>query len=113
MKQGNQFYLEIQLTDKNDNILDIETVSKIQFNFDKIEEPKVYDRENGTVSYDKENQCFKIWLTEKETFSFENEINIDCRVLFLNDTIAGSYTLSEYVYDSVKKVELDDNAENN
>ena len=101
MKQGNQFYLEIQLTDEDDKILDVSSVKKIQFNFDKIEEPKVYDKENGDVIYDEENQCFKIWLTEKETFLFEN------------DTIVGSYALSEYVYDSVKKVEIDDNSENN
>ena len=31
-KQGDQFYLQIQITDKNDNVLDINGVKKVQFN---------------------------------------------------------------------------------
>ena len=31
MKQGNQFYLEIQLIDENNEILDISSVLKVQF----------------------------------------------------------------------------------
>ena len=41
MKQGNQFYLEIQLIDENNEILDISSVLKVQFTIDDL--IKYYD----------------------------------------------------------------------
>ena len=41
MKQGNQFYLEIQLLDDQNEILDIRSVSKVQFTIDNL--IKYYD----------------------------------------------------------------------
>ena len=64
MKQGNQFYLEIQIFDEDDEILDIAGVSKVQFNIDNL--TKTFDGLNNEVKYDNENNNFKIWLTEEE-----------------------------------------------
>ena len=36
MKQGNQFYLEVQVFDENDNLLDVSSVNKIQFNIGEL-----------------------------------------------------------------------------
>ena len=69
MKQGNQFYLDIQIEDENNNLLDINSVEKVQFVIDDL--VKNYDGSNLEVSYDDENKCFKIWLTEEETFNFK------------------------------------------
>ena len=41
MKQGNQFYLEIQLLDEQNRILDIHSVLKVQFTIDNL--IKYYD----------------------------------------------------------------------
>ena len=41
MKIGNQFYLEFQLEDENGDLLDIRSVSKVQFSIDNL--VKTYD----------------------------------------------------------------------
>ena len=110
MKQGNQFYLEIQIEDENNNLLDINGVEKVQFVIDDL--VKNYDGSNLEVSYDDENKCFKIWLTEEETFNFKKTIDIDVRILYKEGTdgkktINGSRINGVYFYDSLKKIELD------
>ncbi len=109
-KQGNQFYLEIQIEDENNNLLDINGVEKVQFVIDDL--VKNYDGSNLEVSYDDENKCFKIWLTEEETFNFKKTIDIDVRILYKEGTdgkktINGSRINGVYFYDSLKKIELD------
>lgn len=44
MKLGNQFYMELQIFDKDDNILDIASVSKVQINIGSL--TKTYDGVN-------------------------------------------------------------------
>lgn len=109
MKQGNQFYLELEITDENDKLLDITSVSKIQFNIDKL--TKVYDGIVEDVTYDENTHTFKIWLTENETFEFRL-VNIDVRVLFKNDVILGSEIERIKFTDVVKKENLDVKTEN-
>ena len=103
MKKGNQFYLELELIDENDKILDINSVSKVQFNIDTL--TKTYDGENEEITY--ENGVFKIWLTEEETFKFKNKVKIEARALFKNDLISGTIIEEQYFYDSLKEVALD------
>lgn len=57
-KQGDQFYLQMQITDKNDNVLDINGVKKVQFNLGEL--TKTYDGESTEVTYNNETQCFEI-----------------------------------------------------
>lgn len=105
MKQGNQFNLEIQIEDENGQLLNIDAVSKVQFIIDNI--IKIYDGTNNEVLYDKDKQCFQIWLTESETFVFGNQIKIDARVLFINNSIDGTYVITEYCNSALKKEVLD------
>lgn len=112
MKQGNQFYLEIQIEDTDGANLDIKGVDKVQFVIKDL--VKLYDGSNKEVSYDEDKECFKIWLTEDETFDFDRNIKIDVRVLYKANvegkrTIDGSVICSCYCYDSLKKIELDNN----
>ena len=104
-KQGDQFYLQIQITDKNDDVLDINGVKKVQFNIGEL--TKTYDGESTEVTYDDGTQCFEIWLTEEETFNMDNYTKLDVRVLFKNNTIMGSYIDQKFIYDSLKEVLLD------
>lgn len=106
MKQGNQFYLETQIFDSEDNELNINIVKKVQFNIGKT--TKTYDGVSDEVTYDSQSKIFKIWITEEESFEFENQIGIEARVLFENDTIEGSVITSFFVYESLNKVTLDD-----
>lgn len=105
MKQGNQFYLDIQISDESDEILDVLSVEKIQFNFGDI--TKIYDGNNLDVTYDEQAQIFKVYLTEQDTFTIQNVVKVDCRVLFKNKIIEGSYVYTLNVYDSVKEELLD------
>ena len=105
MKIGNQFYLQIQLEDEKDNILDISSVKKVQFTIDDL--IKIYDGETENVTYDETNNCFKIWLTEDETFKFPSMVKMEARILFKNDTIGGTYIEQYQWEDSLKKEVLD------
>lgn len=111
MKQGNQFYLEIQIEDDKKNLLNIDLVSKVQFTIDNI--IKTYDGINNEVLYDKEKQCFKIWLKEEETFDFENKVKIDARILFINDSIDGTYIIAQPCNSALSKEVLDVKNESN
>lgn len=110
MKQGNQFYLEIQIED-NKGLLNIDVVSKVQFMINNL--TKVYDGKSNEVLYDKEKQCFKIWLTEDETFEFENKVKLDARILFKNDSIDGTYIITQPCNSVLKKEVLDVKDESN
>lgn len=109
MKQGNQFYLEFQIEDENNNLLDIASVLKVQFVIDKL--IKTYDGSSKDVLYDDEKKIFKVWITEKETFNFNESIKMDARILFKGENnyrpIGGTYIESDYWHDSLKKEALD------
>lgn len=106
MKNGNQMYIEFQIYDKDENLLDITVVDKVQFNIGDL--TKTYDGTSEEVTYDNANQVFKVWVTEEETFKFENYTKIDARILFKNNTIMGTYIEQKFVYDSLKEVLLSD-----
>lgn len=105
MKQGNQFYLELQILDEKDELLNISSVNKIQFNIGEF--TKIYGENKDEVTYDYENNVFKIWFTEEETFKMVGTVKIDVRILFKNDVILGSKIESIYFYESLKKAEID------
>lgn len=80
MVQGNQGYLQFQIEDADGTNLDIKGVDKVRFNIDKI--TKTYDGESNEVIYDEINKIFNIWVSEKETFKFEDIIPVQSRILF-------------------------------
>ena len=107
MKQGNQFYLEFQIEDENGEFLDIKNVLKVQFNIGNL--TKTYDGINEDVTY--HDNVFKVWITEEETFNFDNQVKMEARILFKGEEnykpIGGTYIETNYWYDSLKKVDLD------
>ena len=100
MKQGNQFYCDIQIIDSAGTILTNESVTKIVFYFKDTDETsfvkKEYTRDSQDVLYDSETQCFKVWLTEEETLNLEDTIEIDARILFDSGEILGCQIKTEY-----------------
>ena len=113
MKEGNQFYLEFQIVDENDNLLDINSVLKVQFTIGNL--TKQYDGSNEGVIYDSANNRFKVWLTEDETFEFNDIIDVEARILFEGDknTIGGTYIEQIYWYDTITKEKLNAQVTNN
>ena len=80
MKQGNQFYLEFQIEDENEQLLDITSILKVQFVIGNL--VKTYDGISNEVLYDNVNKIFKVWVTEEETFEFDKQVKMDARILF-------------------------------
>ena len=109
MKQGNQFYLEFQIEDENEQLLDITSILKVQFVIGDL--IKTYDGVGDEVKYDSVNKIFKVWVTEEETFKFDKQVKMDARVLFKGEEnyrpIGGTYIESNYWYDSLNKEKLD------
>ena len=108
-KQGNQFYLEFQIEDENEQLLDITSILKVQFVIGNL--VKTYDGTSKEVLYDSLNKVFKVWVTEEETFKFDKQVKMDARVLFKGEEnyrpIGGTYIETNYWYDSLKEVALD------
>lgn len=104
-KQGDQFWIEFQLYDEDDNLLDITSVEQVQFNINDM--AKIFNGSNKEVKYDNENQKFLVYLKESETFGLNNNVKFDVRILFKNKTIMGSYIYQDYIYDSLNEINLD------
>ena len=108
-KQGNQFYLEFQIEDENEQLLDITSILKVQFVIGNL--VKTYDGISNEVLYDNVNKIFKVWVTEEETFEFDKQVKMDERILFKGEEyykpIGGTYIETNYLYDSLKKEKLD------
>ena len=105
VKQGNQFYLEFQIEDENEQLLDITSILKVQFVIGNL--VKTYDGISNEVLYDNVNKIFKVWLTEEETFEFNKQVKMDARILFKNNTISGTYITSKYWNESLLQEVLD------
>ena len=106
MKQGNQFYLDIQIQDDNGTILTNEAVEKIVFYLKDLE--KTYSENSQEVIYDNNNKCFKIWLTEEETLQIVGAIDLDARILFKNDEILGCYIKQIYFNPTLAKDSIEE-----
>jgi queuine/archaeosine tRNA-ribosyltransferase len=101
MKQGNQFWYGIKLKDKNKEYLNPIYIDKIIFNFDELQ--KEYNSDSKDVVFDKQNNLFKIYLTQEETQQMQNKVNIDVRVKFKNDEILGTAVTEQYIFESLNK----------
>lgn len=101
MKQGNQFWYGIKLKDKNKEYLNPSIVSKIIFNFDDLQ--KEYNETSENVTFDAENNLFKIYLTQEETQKMQDKVKIDVRVKFKNDEILGTVIREVYILDSLNE----------
>ena len=94
MKQGNQFYFDVQITDSEGNILTNEHVEKIVFYVSNVK--KEYTSTSEDVIYDSESKCFKVWLKEEDTLNLEDYIDLDARILFDTNEILGCYIRQEF-----------------
>ena len=112
MKKGDQFYLEFEITDKNDKLLDIDSIKKVQFNIGELTKTYVSGEQNEQIIYDEQQKMFKVYITEEESFSFNDKEKVDVRVLFNNDLIMGSPIKIKALMDTVNKEEIYDQDKN-
>lgn len=101
--QGSSYYLEVTIEEINNS--NIDNVAKGHFVLGDLE--KFYaPNESDDVLWDAEKECFTIFVTQQETFELEQSVQWQFRVKFKNGQTDGTIPKSEYVYKSLKKVEL-------
>ena len=101
ISEGNTYVLEIPLT-VNEEELDINDVSVVEFMFGNLR--KVYGEE-GDVTYDTYEKCFKVPLSQEETFALKgkNIIDYQARVKFKDDSVSGTCIYKGYVQETISK----------
>lgn len=100
-QKGNTYILQIPLT-KNGEDIDINDVSIVEFMFENIR--KTYGDE-GDVTYNSEDKCFEVPLSQEETFSLtENSvIKYQARVKFTDNSVSGTCVYNGFVQESLSK----------
>jgi len=101
--QGNTYYLPIEITNCDDEVLTANDIVKAQFVVGNVE--KFYG-DGGTVGFDDENNVFLIPLTEEETFAMKGMIKWQVRVVYNDGTIEGTVPTTENVYLSITTTRL-------
>lgn len=108
-QEGNTYVLQIPLT-VNDEDIDINDVSLVEFMFEDIR--KIYGtyEEDGTtktgdVTYNSDEKCFEVPLSQEETFSLSenNIIKYQARVKFTDNSVNGTCVYNGYVAESISK----------
>lgn len=108
-QEGNTYILQVPLTINGDE-LDIQDVSLVEFMFENIR--KIYGtytenniQKTGDVTYDTDEKCFLVPLSQQETFSLTEKqiINYQARVKFNDNSVNGTCVYRGYVAESISK----------
>lgn len=108
-QEGNTYILQIPLTVNGEDI-DITEVSVVEFMFENIR--KMYgtytendDQITGDVTYNNEEKCFEVPLSQEETFSLTENgiIKYQARVKFTDNSVSGTCVYNGYVAESISK----------
>ena len=108
-QEGNTYILQVPLTVNGEDI-DIDEVSLVEFMFNDIR--KIYgsyekgqETITGDVTYNAEEKCFEVPLSQQETFTLrENDIiRYQARVKFTDNSVNGTCIYSGYIAESISK----------
>lgn len=101
-QEGNTYLLEIPLTVAGESI-DIDSVSLVEFAFNDIK--KLYDGASEEVTYDSSEKCFKVPLSQEETFALKNKLPIryQARVKFQDGSVKATLIYQSYMLESISK----------
>ena len=86
MIQFEQYYIETTLTDKDGELLDLTEVEKIVFQFENVKKTYLTDG-TSTDNIVYEDGVFRIYLTQEETGSFEDNMSYQTAVKFKNGDV--------------------------
>ena len=99
--QGNSYYLEIYLTDADNNVFTDENVEKATFTLGNI------TKESEDIKFNYETEMWEVYLTEDESFSLNvGNIKWQARFLLKDGTTDGTEPALDYVKGSINKVRL-------
>ena len=100
MLQGNTYELPIRVTDCGGKVIDDTMVQGGSFSIGEIE------KKYGEVWFDNERKCWIIPLSESETMGLSKSTKWQARFLLNNGQVVGTLPKTEYVYESINKVQL-------
>lgn len=103
MLQGNSYELPIKISDRCGKVVNDTMVKSGVFSFGGIE--KMFG-EDGEVWYDNERECWVMPLSERETMELAKTVKWQAKFLLNNGMSKGTLPKSEYVYESIVKVDL-------
>lgn len=103
MMQGDQYKLPLFIENEDGSSLDEKDVQELEIMFSSGVRKTLSD---GGVSYDTENKCFNIKLTQKETFMMRGNVKITARVKFHSGDVLGEQLEPQNVAESISKVVL-------
>ena len=108
-QEGDTYVLQIPLTENGEDI-NINNVSLVEFMFDNIR--KIYGTYikgqqtiTGDVTYNSEEKCFEVPLSQEETFLLKenNIIKYQARVKFTDNSVKSTCVYNGYVSESISK----------
>ena len=85
MMQGDQYRIPIELQDADGNFITQDTIKDLEVFVGKIRKTL----SNGDLTFDSGENVFYIYLTQKETFMLSGDVEVQARVLFLSNDVAG------------------------
>jgi len=85
MMQGDQYRIPIELKDADGNFITQDTIKDLEVFVGKIRKTL----SNGDLTFDSGENVFYIYLTQKETFMLSGNVEVQARVLFLSNDVAG------------------------
>ena len=103
MLQGNSYELPIKISDSCGKVVNDTMVKSGVFSFGGVE--KMFG-EGGEVWYDNERECWVMPLSERETMELAKTVKWQAKFLLNNGLSKGTLPKSEYVYESIVKVNL-------
>ena len=103
MLQGSTYELAIKIRGVNGVVIDDGMVKRGSFSVGDVE--KRYG-EGGEVRFDKGRECWVIPLSEGETMGLQRSTKWQARFLLKNGKVVGTVPKSEYVYESINRVQL-------
>lgn len=85
MMQGDQYRIPIELKDADGNFITQDAIKDLEVFVGKIRKTL----SNGDLTFDSGENVFYIYLTQKETFMLSGDVEVQARVLFLSNDVAG------------------------
>lgn len=90
--QNTEGYVNICLHDEEDELIDFALIREVEFTFDVAGKHQVIKNwpRDTQILYNAEQNVFSVWLTQAETQNWKNQIPVQVRVGFTDNSVDSS-----------------------
>ncbi len=85
MMQGDQYRIPIELKHEDGSFITAEEVKDVEIYVGTLR--KLLS--NGSVIFDKSDNLFYVFVSQRDTFLFLGDVNVQARVLYLSGDVVG------------------------